>query len=82
VTPPFCWLDLPAHSIGGVSGLFLAGPPGAIIGVIIGEVYGRPFWGPHSPYACWNDERFHRHCPSMFNAGAKDYLLGKSGAQR
>jgi hypothetical protein len=51
--------------IGGVSGLFLAGPPGAIIGVIIGDVFGRPFWGPHSPYACWIDERWHRHCPSV-----------------
>jgi hypothetical protein len=49
--------------IGGVSGFFLAGPPGAIVGVIVGEVFGKPFWGPARPDACWIDQRFHRHCP-------------------
>lgn len=49
---------------GGVTGMFVAGPVGAVVGVIVGEVWGRPFWGPHSPDACWIDERFHRICPA------------------
>jgi hypothetical protein len=49
--------------IGGLSGLILAGPPGAIIGIVVGWVFGKPFWGEHRADACWIDTRFHRHCP-------------------
>jgi hypothetical protein len=42
------------------AGFFLAGPPGAIIGAIIGSIYGRPGWG----YRCNIDNDFHRRCRS------------------
>lgn len=52
--------------IGGTTGLFLAGPPGAIIGVIVGAIFGKPWWGPdQSSYKCWIDDNFHRHCPKF-----------------
>lgn len=51
--------------IGAISGTIIAGPVGFVGGLIIGGLYGRPFWGPHSPYACWIDERWHRHCPRL-----------------
>lgn len=52
--------------IGGLSGLFIAGPPGAIIGLIVGGIWGKPFWGPdESEYKCWIDREFVRHCPKL-----------------
>ena len=56
-----------ADSVGAVfgagTGLLVAGPPGAIIGGVVGAVWGHPFWGPpNSPQACWIDNSFYRHC--------------------
>jgi len=35
----------------------------AVVGGIIGAVWGAPFWGPpNSPNSCWIDGYFHRHC--------------------
>lgn len=52
--------------IGGLSGLVIAGPPGAIAGVIIGGIFGKPWWGPdESAYKCWIDREFVRHCPKL-----------------
>jgi len=49
--------------IGGSVGFFVAGPIGLIGGLIIGGIFGKPFWGPpFGPGACWVDTRFHRHC--------------------
>ncbi len=51
---------------GAVTGLFVAGPPGAIAGAIIGEIWGKPWWGPdQSATKCWIDSNFHRHCPKF-----------------
>jgi hypothetical protein len=49
--------------IGGASGLVLAGPPGFVIGVIVGGVWGKPWWGPVDPRKCYIDELFVRRCP-------------------
>ena len=44
-------------------GLLVAGPPGAVVGGVIGAVWGKPFWGPSiSKGHCWTDNNFHRHC--------------------
>jgi hypothetical protein len=52
--------------IGGASGLVIAGPPGAIIGVMVGAIWGRPFWGPdESKWKCYLDDNFHRVCPRL-----------------
>lgn len=56
--------DAPGAVIGGVSGFFMAGPPGAIVGVIVGAIWGKPWWGPdESASKCWIDDNFSRHCP-------------------
>jgi hypothetical protein len=50
-------------AFGAGTGLLVAGPPGAIIGGVVGAVWGHPFWGPpNSPQACWIDNSFYRHC--------------------
>jgi hypothetical protein len=50
-------------AFGAGTGLVVAGPPGAVIGGIVGWVWGHPFWGPPiSPRACWIDNSFYRHC--------------------
>jgi hypothetical protein len=60
---PTARADTVGAVIGATTGLFIAGPPGAIIGAIIGGIYGRPFWGPPiSSRSCWIDNSFHRHC--------------------
>lgn len=52
--------------IGGLSGLVIAGPPGAIAGVIIGAIFGKPWWGvPQPETKCWIDSNFSRHCPQF-----------------
>ena len=39
-----------ADTVGAVAGagtgLLVAGPPGAVVGVVVGAVWGKPFWGP------------------------------------
>jgi osmotically inducible lipoprotein OsmB len=55
--------DAVGAAFGAGTGLVVAGPPGAVIGGVIGAVWGRPFWGPpNSPHACWIDNAFYRHC--------------------
>ena len=51
-------------AFGAGTGLLVAGPPGAIIGGVVGAVWGHLFWGPpNSPQACWIDNSFYnRHC--------------------
>jgi hypothetical protein len=52
--------------IGGTTGLLVAGPPGAIIGLLIGGIWGSPWWGtPEPEFKCWIDDNFQRHCPKM-----------------
>jgi len=56
-----------ADTVGAVAGagtgLIVAGPPGAVIGGVIGAVWGKPFWGPPiGKGECWTDSDFHRHC--------------------
>jgi hypothetical protein len=56
-----------ADTVGAVAGagtgLIVAGPPGAVVGGVIGAVWGKPFWGPSiSKSHCWTDSDFHRHC--------------------
>jgi hypothetical protein len=47
-------------------GLVIAGPPGAFIGIIVGAIWGKPWWGPdESAYKCWIDSNFSRHCPKL-----------------
>ena len=55
--------DTVGAAAGAGTGLVVAGPVGAVVGGVVGAVWGRPFWGPpHSPYACWIDNHFYRHC--------------------
>lgn len=55
--------------IGGVSGFFIGGPPGAIIGTIVGGIWGRPYWGqPIGPGDCYIDTNFVRHCRHLPSA--------------
>src|SRR6516225_9454189 len=55
--------DAVGAAFGAGTGLLVAGPPGAIVGGVIGAVWGHPFWGPpNSPHACWIDNSFYRHC--------------------
>ena len=55
--------DAVGAAFGAGTGLVVAGPPGAVVGGVIGAIWGRPFWGPpNSPHACWIDNSFYRHC--------------------
>ena len=55
--------DTVGAAFGAGTGLLVAGPPGALVGGVIGAIFGRPFWGPpNSPRACWIDHYFQRHC--------------------
>ncbi|MFZ0986132.1 MAG: hypothetical protein WAN27_00175 [Xanthobacteraceae bacterium] len=61
-----------ADTVGAVAGagtgLLVAGPPGAVVGVVVGAVWGKPFWGPSiSKGHCWTDSNFHRHCSHVRN---------------
>jgi hypothetical protein len=55
--------DMVGAAAGAGTGLLVAGPPGAVIGGVVGAVWGKPFWGPSvSRGHCWTDNSFHRHC--------------------
>ena len=55
--------DMVGAAAGAGTGLLVAGPPGAVVGGVIGAVWGKPFWGPSiSRGHCWTDNSFHRHC--------------------
>ena len=56
-----------ADTVGAVAGagtgLLVAGPPGAVVGGVVGAVWGKPVWGPSiSKSHCWTDSDFRRHC--------------------
>jgi hypothetical protein len=64
--------DAVGAAFGAGTGLVVAGPPGAVVGGVIGAIWGRPFWGPpNSPHACWIDNSFYRHC--RYHAGRWHY---------
>ena len=45
--------DAVGAAFGAGTGLVVAGPPGALVGGVVGAFWGRPFWGPpNSPHAC------------------------------
>ncbi len=55
--------DMVGAVAGAGTGLLVAGPPGAVVGGVVGAVWGKPFWGPSiSKGHCWTDNSFHRHC--------------------
>jgi hypothetical protein len=55
--------DMVGAVAGAGTGLIVAGPPGAVIGGVVGAVWGKPFWGPSiSRGHCWIDSDLHRHC--------------------
>jgi hypothetical protein len=55
--------DMVGAAAGAGTGLLVAGPPGAVVGGVVGAVWGKPFWGPSiSRSHCWVDNSFHRHC--------------------
>ena len=55
--------DMIGAAAGAGTGLLVAGPPGAVVGGVVGAVWGKPFWGPSiSRGECWTDNNFHRHC--------------------
>jgi len=55
--------DMVGAAAGAGTGLLVAGPPGAVVGGVVGAVWGKPFWGPSvSRGHCWVDNGFHRHC--------------------
>ena len=55
--------DMVGAAAGAGTGLLVAGPPGAVVGGVVGAVWGRPFWGPSfTREDCWIDDHFHRHC--------------------
>src|SRR5512135_2379270 len=60
---PSARADMVGAAAGAGTGLLVAGPPGAVVGGVIGAVWGKPFWGPSiSKGHCWTDSNFHRHC--------------------
>ncbi|MFZ0721364.1 MAG: hypothetical protein WAM74_15385 [Xanthobacteraceae bacterium] len=60
---PSAHADMVGAAAGAGTGLLVAGPPGAVVGGVIGAVWGKPFWGPSiSRGHCWTDNSFHRHC--------------------
>ncbi len=60
---PSAHADMVGAAAGAGTGLLVAGPPGAVVGGVIGAVWGKPFWGPSiSRGHCWTDNNFHRHC--------------------
>ena len=55
--------DMVGAAAGAGTGLIVAGPPGAVVGGVVGAVWGKPFWGPSiSRSHCWVDNSFRRHC--------------------
>ena len=55
--------DMVGAVAGAGTGLLVAGPPGAVVGGVVGAVWGKPFWGPSiSKGECWTDSDFQRHC--------------------
>ena len=46
VAPSGSRADTVGAAFGAGTGLVVAGPPGAVVGGIIGAVWGAPFWGP------------------------------------
>jgi hypothetical protein len=63
VAPASSRADSVGAAFGAGTRLIVAGPPGAIIGGVVGAVWGHPFWGPpNSPHSCWIDNTFYRHC--------------------
>jgi hypothetical protein len=63
VAPASSRADSVGAAFGAGTGLLVAGPPGAIVGGVVGAVWGHPFWGPpNSPQSCWIDNSFYRHC--------------------
>jgi hypothetical protein len=60
--------DMVGAAAGAGTGLLVAGPPGAVVGGVIGAVWGKPFWGPSiSRGHCWTDSDFRRHCDRHWN---------------
>jgi hypothetical protein len=60
---PSARADMVGAAAGAGTGLLVAGPPGAVVGGVIGAVWGKPFWGPPlGKGECWTDNSFHRHC--------------------
>jgi hypothetical protein len=60
--------DMVGAAAGAGAGLLVAGPPGAVVGGVVGAVWGKPFWGPSiSKDHCWTDNSFHRHCDRHWN---------------
>jgi hypothetical protein len=60
--------DMVGAAAGAGAGLLVAGPPGAVVGGVVGAVWGKPFWGPSiSRDHCWTDNNFHRHCDRHWN---------------
>jgi hypothetical protein len=53
VAPASSRADSVGAAFGAGTGLLVAGPPGAIVGGLVGAVWGHPFWGPpNSPQSC------------------------------
>jgi hypothetical protein len=60
--------DMVGAVAGAGTGLLVAGPPGAVVGGVVGAVWGKPFWGPSiSKGRCWTDNEFRRHCDRHWN---------------
>jgi hypothetical protein len=60
--------DMVGAAAGAGTGLLVAGPPGAVVGGVVGAVWGKPFWGPSiGRDHCWIDNSFHRHCGRHWN---------------
>jgi hypothetical protein len=60
--------DMVGAAAGAGAGLLVAGPPGAVVGGVVGAVWGKPFWGPSLGKGhCWTDNDFHRHCDKHWN---------------
>ena len=65
---PSARADMIGAAAGAGTGLIVAGPPGAVVGGVIGAVWGKPFWGPSiSKGHCWTDNDFRRHCDKHWN---------------
>ena len=62
VAPTSSQADAVGAVFGAGTGIVVAGPPGAVVGGVIGAVWETPFWAPNSSRSCWIDKLLPPDC--------------------